>query len=116
MAKANKMKKKWSSFARSDGSFAFESLSEAQKEELYNELDSPVPTAGVRLTPAQRRLHARARRRGRPRKGKGAEVVSLSIEKGLLRKAERLAKAEGVSRSDLFSRGLRALLAVKGAA
>jgi len=101
---------------RTDGSFDFEALSDRQKEEFYRECEATPRGRSAPLTASQRTLHARARRRGRPRKGKGAEIVSLSIEKDLLRSAERLAKAQGLSRSDLFSRGLRALLALAGAA
>jgi hypothetical protein len=106
---------KWSAFERADGTFDFEALSDAQKEEFYEECEHLGPQDAKPLTAVQRRLHARARRRGRPRKGAGAEIVSLSIEKGLLRRAEKLAKAQGLSRSDLFSRGLRVLLAVAAA-
>lgn len=107
---------KWSAFANVDGTFDIEALSDQQKEALYQECEKIGPDDATPLTPVQRRLHQQARRRGRPRKGKGAEIVSLSIEKELLRRAEDLAKAQGISRSDVFSRGLRALLAVAGAA
>jgi hypothetical protein len=116
MTKRKPAKSKWSAFARPDGSFDFEALTDEQKEAFYEEceqIDGTVP--GKPLTAAQRRLHARARR-GRPRNGKGAQIISLSIEKDLLRQAERLAKAQGLSRSDLFTRGLRAVLAIAGAA
>jgi hypothetical protein len=116
MNKQKSGQSKWAKFSRPDGSFDFEALTDAQKEEFYQECETISADKAKPLTPAQRRLHARTKRRGRPRKGKGAEIISLSIEKTLLRQAERLAKAEGLSRSDLFSRGLRALLAVKGAA
>jgi hypothetical protein len=109
-------KSKWSAFTRADGTFDFEALSPEQKEQFYHECDALGDGPTEPLTPAQRRLHARVVRRGRPRKGKGAAIVSLSIEKELLRRAERLAKAQGLSRSDLFSRGLRAWLAIAGAA
>jgi len=42
--------------------------------------------------------------------------MSLCIEKTLLRRAERLAKAQSLYRSELFRRGLRAVLALAGAA
>jgi len=108
-------KSKWAAFARADGTFDFEALSAAQKEEFFEECESLGDDVAAPLTPVQRRLHERAGR-GRPRKGSGAQNVSLSIEKTLLRRAERLAKAQGVSRSELFSRGLRAVLAFAGAA
>lgn len=104
-----------SAFARRDGSFDFEALTDSQKERLYNECETlKNDDKGRPLTPAQRRLHAHARRRGRPQKGRGVAIVSLSIEKGLLRRAERLARARGISRSELFSRGLRAMIAIAG--
>jgi hypothetical protein len=114
--KSKNRKSKWSSVARADGTFDFEALSDAQKEDLYRECQAVGATGGVALSAAQRRLHAQARRRGRPRKGQGARIVSLSIERDLLRRAQRLAEAQGISRSDLFSRGLRAVLAMAGAA
>ena len=106
---------KWKAYVGSDGSFDFEALTKAQKEQLFNECEALADDdKGRTLTPAQRSLHARARRRGRPRKGRGVRVVSLSIETDLLRRAERLARARGMSRSELFSRGLRAIIAIAG--
>jgi len=40
------------------------------------------------------------------------QTTKKSIEQDLLRQAERLAKARGISRSDLFSTGIRAILAM----
>jgi hypothetical protein len=37
------------------------------------------------LTPAMRRMHARAAKRGRPRIGKGAAKLYVSMERGLLK-------------------------------
>jgi len=106
---------KWSAYVRPNGSFDFESLTDAQKERFYKECDMLGDNdKGQPLTAAQRRLHARARRRGRPRKGRGTKIVSLSIETELLRQAERVARARGLSRSELFSRGLRAIIAIAG--
>ncbi|MCG3125508.1 MAG: hypothetical protein CHACPFDD_00331 [Phycisphaerae bacterium] len=67
--------------------------------------------------PAARRRWQRARRkRGRPTVGEGAKVVSVSIERRLLARADRLAKKKRVSRAALISRGLRAVLAAEGRA
>ena len=90
-------------------------LTDAEKEQFYSDCETIAPKRDIPLTTAQRKLHTAARRPGRPRKGKGTQIVSLSIEKDLLRRAERVAKAQGVSRSDLFSRGLLAVLAAVGA-
>ena len=117
MNKTTPKKSKWARFARPDGTFDFEALSDKQKEEFYAECEGAGGEAGAPLTAAQRRLHAQVRRRrGRPRKGRGAQIISLSIEKDLLKRAERLAKEQGLSRSDVFTRGLRAFLVLAGAA
>jgi hypothetical protein len=64
------------------------------------------------LTPPSRVRWERARRKaGRPRRGKGAKVISVSVEQDLLEASDRLAKELGVSRARLIERGLRAVLA-----
>jgi hypothetical protein len=66
----------------------------------------------VPMTPTARSTWKRARRKpGRPRRGKGVEVISVSIERGLLHHADRLAQALGVSRARLIERGLKVVLA-----
>jgi len=55
------------------------------------------------LTAKDRRLHAKARNRGRPRIGEGAAKVRISIEAGLLRHVDRYAKRHGTTRSQLFA-------------
>lgn len=62
------------------------------------------------LSAADKRLLAQARKRGRPRIGLGAEKVRVTIERGLLKEADALAKAEKISRSELIARGLRAVI------
>ncbi len=54
-------------------------------------------------------LRAKAKR-GRPKIGKGAKDVMISVEKDLLRAVDRYAKTHGISRSELFARGVRGLL------
>ena len=66
------------------------------------------------LTPAQKRLHEKVRRQGRPRIGKGAKRVLVTIEGGLLEETDRLARQQDISRSQIIARGLRAVL--RGAA
>ena len=50
------------------------------------------------------------RKRGRPRQGRGAKVISVSLERGLLSRCDALAKRLGVSRAALISRGLHEVL------
>jgi metal-responsive CopG/Arc/MetJ family transcriptional regulator len=42
--------------------------------------------------------------------GKGVQVISLSIEKDLLKRSDQAARKLGVSRAWLVSQGLRAML------
>lgn len=65
------------------------------------------------MTPAERARWERARRKpGRPRVGQGVRVISLSVEKGLLERSDRLARSLGITRADLISRSLNAALSV----
>jgi hypothetical protein len=68
------------------------------------------------LTRSMRKEETAARRKkpGRPRVGLGAAKVRVSLEKGLLKAADAYAKKHAISRSELISRGLQAVL--KGAA
>ena len=46
------------------------------------------------------------RRRGRPRIGKGAEKINVSLEKDLLGSVNRYAKKLGIGRSELIAQAL----------
>lgn len=63
------------------------------------------------LTAADRKRHARARKRGRPKARQGVENVRITIDRGLLREVDAFARARRMSRSELIARGLRAVLA-----
>lgn len=67
------------------------------------------------ITAAARARWARAKRKpGRPRRGKGAKVISVSVERGLLSRSDALAKDLGLTRAGLIERGLQAVLATEG--
>jgi len=55
---------------------------------------------------AKARLCRAKGKRGRPRVGAGSQMVSVTIEKRLLKKVDRLAKRLGVSRAKLIAVGL----------
>jgi hypothetical protein len=55
------------------------------------------------------------RKRGRPRRGQGAKVICVSVERGLLRRADALARRRRTTRAAVISRGLRAVLAAESA-
>jgi len=94
---------------------AFLALSDQEKEREYKLVDREFTRAETQpLTAAQqrawRKFRERRRARGRPRVGQGAKTVALTIERGLLRRADALAKREGVSRAQIVARGLKMLL------
>jgi len=67
------------------------------------------------LNDAARARWERARRKpGRPRRGKGAKVISVSVERELLSRSDHLARDLGVTRAGLIERGLKAVLAAEG--
>ncbi|HSB63461.1 MAG TPA: hypothetical protein VLJ18_04810 [Thermoanaerobaculia bacterium] len=67
------------------------------------------------LGPAERARWERARRKpGRPRRGEGAKVISVSVERQLLIRSDTLAKNLGITKASLEERGLKAVLAAEG--
>ena len=78
--------------------------------------DSEMAIEGFARPGAEARQRwERARRKpGRPRRGKGAKVISVSVERALLTESDRLAKSLGVTRAGLIERGLKAVLAAEG--
>ncbi|HTQ39150.1 MAG TPA: hypothetical protein VMJ32_08975 [Pirellulales bacterium] len=57
---------------------------------------------------AQQRLWKKAKRKmGRPKVGAGVQVISVSVEKGLLKQVDNLAKRLRISRARLISDGLK---------
>jgi S-adenosylmethionine:diacylglycerol 3-amino-3-carboxypropyl transferase len=69
---------------------------------------------GKPLTPAQRKVWQKAKRRGRPRVGAGSRRVQITLEQKLLTKTDALAKEQGLNRSQVISLGLRRVLAEAG--
>jgi len=93
----------------------FEPLPDAEKERIWQEIDGQSTEELLRKS---RPLNARERRQwrafkkklGQPRIGKETTNVSVSMEKGLLKKADRFAKAHGLSRSQLVASGVKAII------
>lgn len=73
----------------------------------------PAPAAEQRRHDAL--IRKIKRRRGRPRVGEGAMRVQITMERSLLDKADRFARAQGLSRSELISRCLTPMLAKRSA-
>ena len=67
------------------------------------------------MGPAERARWERARRKpGRPPRGAGAKVISVSVERVLLVRSDALARNLGITRASLVERGLKAVLAAEG--
>lgn len=63
------------------------------------------------MTAAERaRWQLIKRKPGRPRNGRGVKVISVSVEKDLLKQSDALAKRLGISRAQLVARGLKGML------
>jgi hypothetical protein len=90
----------------------FDSLSDAEKESIDRDIERvSALTPGRPLTRAERQLHDRAKRKvGRPRVGEGAAKIRISLERGLLRRADRWAAARDLNRSEVIAAALRSLL------
>src|SRR3954447_4444649 len=91
---------------------SFDALSDEQKRQVSEYLDGPDVAREFRpLAAAQRRRWERIRRKpGRPKLGKGTKVVSVTVERGLLGRADAYAKAAGLTRARLVSLALASLL------
>src|SRR5688500_11236278 len=86
--------------------------SPAQLDAIADEFDREFIVS--KSKPASAREHARferARRRGRPPVGEGAEKVRISVERSLLRRTDAAARRMGTSRSELIALALTAVLA-----
>ena len=86
--------------------------SDAEKECVWASYNREIPFSETRpLNAAERAQWARIKRKaGRPRTGEGAEPVNVTVERGLLRRADAYAKANGMTRSQLVAQGLAAVL------
>ena len=91
----------------------FERMTPAQLARATAEFDREMVIEEFRpLTPRERTRWEKARQKlGRPRKGQGAKVVSVSVERGLLARSDALAHKLGIPRAALIERGLKAVLA-----
>ena len=77
------------------------------REMAIDAFGPPGKAAGTRWNKARRKP-------GRPQRGKGAKVISVSVERELLSLSDTLAKDLGLSRASLIERGLKAVLAAEG--
>jgi hypothetical protein len=102
-------KKKISEYER------FIALTDPQKDAevaIYDKFPGGFP--GKPLDKTDKAMHQRARARGRaagrPRVGKGAKIVPVSIERGLLKQVDSFAKRHKLKRSQMVAQGLRLVM------
>jgi hypothetical protein len=94
----------------------FIALSDAEKDAEVAPYESGTDRTKWRpLTPAQRKQWARIKRKsGRPMVGKGAKIVPVSIERGLLKEVDSFARRHKLKRSQMVAQGLRLLMKKAG--
>lgn len=95
----------------------FIALPDSEKERIFQELEAETPEERLARS---RPLNARERRQwrkfkakaniGRPKVGKGAKTISLTVEMSLLKQADAYAKRHGISRAKLVAQGLQAVI------
>jgi hypothetical protein len=93
----------------------YSEMTTAQLREATKEYDREYAGPGLPgkpLTGADRALHRKAR--GRPMVGKGAKIVPVSIERGLLTRADAFAQRHKLKRSEMVAKGLRLVMGSKG--
>ena len=95
----------------------FEAMSDAEKAKVIAEIEAHTPEQRrAKERPLSKKERDRfesirkeilqKRKAGRPVVGKGAKLVAVTIEKGLLKRADAYAKAHGLKRTELIARGL----------
>jgi hypothetical protein len=99
------------------GAYArFMAMNPKQRAAEVAHYDREDLSRGKALSPADKALHQRAAKRGartkmgRPKIGKGAKIVPVTIERGLLKQTDRFAKQNGLKRSQVVAQGLRLVM------
>jgi hypothetical protein len=97
------MKKRTKSYTEMNAKELAAATAQFDKELIIDQ--SREPTREERLQ------WRRAKRKpGRPKQGQGVQIISVSIEKGLLKKTDQLARKLHTQRTRLIARGLEAIL------
>lgn len=98
----------------------FEALSEAAKQKLVEELERTTPEQRLarsrpltksELTRERGMRKAAKARLGRPVIGRGARHIAVTLERGLLDRADLFARERGLKRSEMIAAGLKLLMA-----
>jgi hypothetical protein len=93
----------------------WDKLTEAQRQQIIREqieesdrgeVSAASPDEQARLD----RVMGRLRGRGRPRVGRSASRINVTVEKGFLRDIDKFRKRLNMSRSELIARGIRMVM------
>jgi hypothetical protein len=91
----------------------FQALSTGEKDKVWEYYDREIPMSESRPLNAKERAQferVRGRSVGRPKIGKGAKVVAVTMEKGFLSRVDAYAKQHALKRSEMITRGLRLVM------
>jgi hypothetical protein len=99
----------------------FDALGDAEKEKIFAELDAegtdeqlarskPLNAKERAFYERFRKAQKAKRKAGRPKIGKGAKVIAVSVERGLLKRADTYAKRHGLKRTELIARALMTIM------
>ena len=90
----------------------FDAMSDAERKAVIAQIEAETPEQRQRrarpLSAREKAWWKQARKKtaGRPRLGSaGTKIVSITVEKSLLKRIDAYAKTHGLKRSELFSRG-----------
>lgn len=85
-------------------------MPELEKQRIAAELSrSDLQTAP--LTPGMKKQWARIKMKfGKPAKGHGSKAINVTVEKGLLARADAYAKAAGMTRAQMIAQGLERVM------
>ena len=91
----------------------FIALSDAEKDAEVAEFEQGIDFSQWRLLNTQeRKLWRKVQRRlrGRPAVGEGAKTIAVSIERGLLKRADTYAKQHAMKRAQMIAEALKLLM------
>ena len=92
----------------------FIALPDSQKKRVYADIEAETPSQRLArsrpLNKSEQKQWRRFKKMGRPRVGKGAKTISLTVERELLQRADAYAKRHGLSRAMLIAQALRTIL------
>lgn len=109
------MKRKSKSLRASGKHYSRMSVQELADATREFDREFVAETFGRAPKEAQAKLRRARRAVGRPRVGKGAKKVLITVERTLLAKADAYAKRFNINRSQMISEGLRRVIGSKAA-